>query len=204
MENTTAENIAASVGDGVVNESSDKPITDTIRKMTESPAVLPCEQIEKSSFNLAATSITATQIMQKTLVWAQPEQSVQQALEQIKQQNISYIIVGKDGISQGILSNSDLKGAVSPYLRPIFAKWRTPHDDATLKIKIKWVMSKPVQSVAPDTTLYEIMEKMQQTGLKCFSVLDCAGKTQGLVTVSEVFNSLLNDKRTFSGTQKDL
>ena len=52
-------------------------------------------------------------------------------------------MIGADGVLEGLVSKSDLAGAASPYLRPEFAKWRWPLDDATLQIKVKWIMSRP-------------------------------------------------------------
>jgi len=99
-------------------------------------------------------------------------------------------MVGTDGVLEGIVSNSNIKGAISPYLRPVFEKWHRPLDDATLNIKVKWIMSRPVRVVTPETSLVAIMENMCQFGGRCLPVVDKQGKVQGLVTVFDIFKML--------------
>ncbi len=95
----------------------------------------------------------------------------------------------------GIVSKSDLTGAISPYLQPVFAKWRRPLDDATLQIKVKWIMTKPVQTITSETSLKVIMENMRQSHRRALPVIDQQGKVQGLVTVFDIFNALLNSNQ---------
>jgi CBS-domain-containing membrane protein len=92
---------------------------------------------------------------------------------------------------EGIVSRSDITGALSPYLRSLFAKWRRPLDDATLKIKIKWIMSRPVRTIKPQTPLVTIMENVCRFGGRALPVVDEQGKVQGLVTIFDVFQMLL-------------
>jgi CBS-domain-containing membrane protein len=99
-------------------------------------------------------------------------------------------MVGQDGVLEGIVSKSDLTGAISPYMRPAFAKWRKPLDDATLQIRIKWIMSKPVRTIRPETSLAAIMENMLQLGVLCLPVVDQQGKVQGLVAEANIFKAL--------------
>lgn len=137
-------------------------------------------------------SICAKDIMQGRVIWANPEETVQQALAKMQQYDTGYIMVGVDGALEGIVSRSDITGALSPYLRSIFAKWRRPLDDATLKIKIKWIMSRPVRTVKPQTPLVTIMENVCRFGGSGLPVVDEQGKVQGLVTVFNIFQTMLN------------
>jgi CBS domain-containing protein len=130
--------------------------------------------------------------MQGRVIWANPDETVQQVLAKMQQYDTGYIMVGVDGVLEGIVSRSDITGALSPYLRSIFAKWRRPLDDATLKIKIKWIMSRPVRTVKPQTPLATIMEHVCRFGGSGLPVVDEQGKVQGLVTVFNVFQTMLN------------
>jgi len=169
-------------------------VSKTIRGMAQSLANLPGEHLFASfepplcdlSQN-AALAICAKDVMQKEVVWAEPDDSVEQALAKMQQTDSGYLLVGTDGLIEGILSKSDLAGAVSPYLQHPFAKWRRPLDDATLQIRIKWIMSRPVRTVKPETLLAVIMENMCRFGGRCLPVVDQLGKVQGLVTVSDSF-----------------
>ncbi|MHC4545973.1 MAG: CBS domain-containing protein [Planctomycetota bacterium] len=176
----------------------ERPISETIQKMAKSPAVLPGEHtppkmVEKPTLSSMDPSLTvcAKDIMQKDFIWGSPDDSVQQALAKMQQHKAGYMMIGQGQVPEGIVSMSDLTGALSPYLRSIFAKWRRPMDDATLRIRVKWVMSKPACTISPETSLEATMENMCQADKKCLPVVDSQGKVQGLVTVFDIFKVLI-------------
>ncbi|MHC4758402.1 MAG: CBS domain-containing protein [Planctomycetota bacterium] len=143
-------------------------------------------------------SSSAKDIMQKNVIWISPDNTVEDAIAKMKEHDAGYLMVGSDDIIEGrmlegIVSRSDIAGAVSPYLRSTFAKWRRPIDDATLQIRIKWIMSRPVRTVKLDTPVNIIMEQMSRYGGRCLPVVDDKAAVVGLVTVFEIFNSLLTD-----------
>jgi CBS domain-containing protein len=135
--------------------------------------------------------IRANDIMQNKVTWASPDDSLQQALAKMQQTDAGYIMIGRNGVLEGIVSKSDITRAISPYLQPIFAKWRRSLDDATLKIRIKWIMSRPVHIIKPETLLAAIMEHMSQFRGRCLPVTDEQGNVQGLVTTFDIFQTLL-------------
>ena len=108
------------------------------------------------------------------------------------------MIVGQDGILQGIISKSDLTGATSQYLKPAFAKWRRFLDDATLQIRIKWIMTRPLHTVNPQTSLEAIMKHMCRFHRSCLPVTDQQGKVLGLVTEANILKTLLKLQRSLS------
>jgi CBS domain-containing protein len=188
--------------DAAPSEAHEEPaagnVSEAIRKMTQSSAVLPGEStqpiISESVAHHASgglLSMCAKDIMQGRVVWASPDETIQQALAKMQQHETGYIMVGADGVLEGIISRSDVTGALSPYLRSLFAKWRRPLDDATLKIKIKWIMSRPVRTIKPRTPLVTIMENVCRFGGRALPVVNKQGKVQGLVTVFDVFQMLL-------------
>jgi CBS domain-containing protein len=208
-EKTKAEDEEKAATMDETDDSKEQPVSDTIQKMTQSSAVLPGESGSPTSTEKAAVSDTreilamcAKDIMQKEVVWGNPEDSVQQTLTKMQQHDVGYMVVGLDEVMEGIVSRSDLTGAISPYLRPVFAKWRRPLDDATLQIKIKWIMSRPVHTIKPETSLEAIMENMRQFGGHCLAVVDQEAKVQGLVTVFDIFQDMLSSDPNISSVGK--
>ncbi len=180
------------------DKSEEHPVSETIQKMAQSPAALPGEpapstMAEKPAISSkdASSTVCAKDIMQKDVIWGNPDDSVQQALTKIQQHDAGYIMIGQGQVPEGVVSKSDLTGALSPYLRSTFAKWRRPLDDATLQIRIKWIMSKPSCAIGPETSLTAIMENMCQAGIRCLPVVDEHGRVQGLVTALDIFKVLL-------------
>jgi CBS domain-containing protein len=161
-------------------------VSESNQQMDDSDSNHPGEQL------LASTDLCAKDVMIKEIAWASPEESVQQAITKMQNSNSSYLMVGKENALEGIVSNSNIMGALSPYLRPEFAKWRRQLDDATLKIKIKWIMSRPVNTVKLETSFAEIIENMCRFGKRAFPVVDEQDKVLGLVTVFDIFRVLSN------------
>jgi len=178
-------------------ESATGGVSETIQKMTQSSAVLPGESAHIS----LATS--AKDIMQKDIVWCSPDDSVQDVLTKMQQHNAAYLLVGRDGALEGIVSKSNITGAISPYLRPEFAKWRRPLDDATLNIRVKWMMSRPVRTIKPETPLAVIIENMLQFGCRCLPVVNDEDKVEGLVTAFDILKAL-NKGPNISSKEKTL
>jgi CBS domain-containing protein len=170
------------------------------------PEEEPAPQIKQrkkvsGEFSLQAN---AEVIMDTDVFWCRPEDSVELALNKMRQHNTGYLMIGTDGVLEGIVSSSDIAGAMSPYLRPIFAKWTRPMDSATLNIKLKWIMTRPVQTVNPETSLMVITENMCRLGRRCLPVVDRKGKVQGLITVFDILQVLLNTDPNISTVGKTL
>ena len=177
-------------------ESKEQAVPETIRKTARSTAVLPEESAHVS------LTMCAEDIMQKDVIWGSDNDSVQQTLTRMQQVDDGYMMVGQEGVLEGIVSKSDLTGAISPYLRPVFAKWRRPLDDATLQIRIKWIMSRPVRTVRLETSLVVIMENMCRFGGGCLPVVDKQGRVQGMVTAFDIFKALLKSGPNISTAGK--
>jgi CBS domain-containing protein len=178
----------------VVNEAlqgQGEPNSETIKRTVKIQGNSPRE------FGQTAWAVCASDIMRKAVLWANADDSVQQALEKMDEAGSGYLLIGTGGVIEGVVSRSDLAGAMSPYLRPMFAKWRRPLDDATLKIRIKWIMSRLVRTVNPETPFPVIIQNMcQHDGHCCLPVVDNNGKVQGMITTFDIYSVLL---RTVSG-----
>lgn len=161
-------------------------VTQSIEKMVNSFASLPGQGIEP------LLKMPARDVMQTSVVWASPDDSVQQALTKMQETDSGYLLVGTNGVLEGIVSWVDLIGAISIYLKPIFAKWRRPADDATLQIRLKVIMTRPVRTAKLETTLAVIMENMCQHGLRCLPIIDAQAGVQGMVTAFDIFKIMLN------------
>jgi len=170
-------------------QAQDQPVSDAIRKMKQSPAFLPGQFAEASAI---LTGLAAKDVMRVDVVWVSAEATVEQLLAKMQQHDTGYLLVGEKGNLEGIVSKSDVRGALSPYLQSMFTKWRGPMDVATLQIKAQWVMSRPVRTVRPDATLAAVMQAMSEHGGRCMPVVDEQGKIQGTVTVFDIFTALLS------------
>jgi CBS domain-containing membrane protein len=142
--------------------------------------------------------LSAADVMEKEVVWAAPEDTVQDVIAKMQQHNVGYVLIGVNGVLEGLVSGSSILGAVSLYLRPMFAKWRRPQDDATLGVKVKWIMSRPVRTVRPDATMAGVIESMRRCGGRCLPVVDAKGAVQGIVTVFDILLRMLESDNSVS------
>jgi len=162
-------------------------VSESIREMTRSQASLA------GGKNFFALNIKAKDIMNENIIWCSSEDCVHQALSKMQEHNTWYLMIGEENQSvEGIISKSDLDAAMSPYLRPIFAKWKRDLDDATLKIKLKWIMCKTICFIRPQTPLVAIIQKMKKSAKLCLPVME-DNKVLGIITVSDIFSVILNN-----------
>jgi predicted transcriptional regulator len=159
---------------------------------TSNNPVIPNCPFENIKLGGELSAITAGDIMNRCMIWASPEDNVGAVQALMQQHNTGYVLVGAGGLCQGIISRSNITGAVSPFLKPIFAKWRRPLDDASLQIKVKWIMSAPVHTVSLSASLDAVASKMCSFGGRCLPVVNVDGKVAGIITVFDVFKVLMN------------
>ncbi|MCF7954180.1 MAG: CBS domain-containing protein [Phycisphaerae bacterium] len=165
-------------------EVEDRPVSKVIEQMTHSHAVLPGEITGEF-----LTDIQAQNVMRTDIAWATQDDTVENVLTKMQQQNTGYALIGSPNAIQGIVSKSDIQGALSPYLQAIFSKWKRELDTATLQIKVRWIMSRPVHTLRPDATLAAVMETMCKHSVRALPVADENG-VYGIVTVYTIFNAL--------------
>ncbi|MFC1764947.1 CBS domain-containing protein [Planctomycetota bacterium] len=200
MAPEVAEDVSVSPEDRL----PEREVADTTIQMEEAASSTP-ETVDMSQTKQAVSmpdvtgleglfKLTAGDIMSGDVVWVTPDNSVNDVLNTMQQHDIGYVMVGTERQLDGIVSKSNVLGALSPYLRPVFAKWRRPADDATLDIKVQWVMSRPVRTVRPSASLAVVVEQMRQFGGRCLPVADEAGRVKGLVTVFDILRVLSGDR----------
>jgi len=177
--------------------AEDKSAVEAVDKEILSPAN-PAKEAALSKPNQTITAnmgflgtLCARDVMVKNIVWGTGEDSVEQLFIKMEQNGVSHVIIGDGKVPEGIVSMSDLMGAMSPYLRPAFAKFRRPLDEASLQIKVKWIMGKPVYAVRSEKPLATVMENMCRFGVRALPVIDQQGKVEGIITVFDIFGMLL-------------
>lgn len=167
--------------------SQSHPVWTAIQQLTQSePTLTPAKPLETSILNCPARYWMNTKPL-----WLSPNDSVETALQRMQQHNTRYALIEEKDQMVGILSQGDLNAALSPYLRSPFEEYRRPLDEASLQIRIRWFMSRPVRTATPDTPLWKVMDTMCRHQIRALPVQDTHGSTVGLITVLEIFQKLL-------------
>ena len=173
-------------------ETAAGAVSQTIQQMVQS---MPSPSPEHAS---AILDLCAKDVMTQQVLWGSPDDSVQHAIEKMQQVDAACMMVGHSGSLEGIVTWMNIAEAVSIYLRPVFAKWHRPVDDATLQIKLKIIMTRPVRTITPQASLSVVMEDMCRHRLRCLPVVNEQGDVQGVVTSSDIFRFFLKTTTDFS------
>jgi len=73
-----------------------------------------------------------------------------------------------------------------------------PPSLVTLSVKVKWIMSRPVRTIRPDTSLEAMIECMRRYGGRCLPVADEKGIVKGMVTVFDILMCILASNKDLS------
>ena len=118
-----------------------------------------------------------SQIMTRILSTISKDITVYQALTQMAGKSISCLVVAQDDRPLGILTERDVGRLLVDY------------GDIS-ELKVERVMSSPVQTASPDTSVREVAKTMQKETIRRVVVIDREGKVVGLITQSDIVKGL--------------
>ena len=122
---------------------------------------------------------TAADVMTKHVVRIEPNSTVAQAIEQMKQWNVSSLLVKResDMDTWGFMTETDLIEKV------------VAHDLDPEEVHVYQIMSKPVITVSPKSSLQECAALLSRADIRRVLVYD--GKEMvGIVSSSDIFKAL--------------
>jgi CBS domain-containing protein len=112
------------------------------------------------------------EIMSTEVETISPSEPAELAYRRMRDQDIHHLVVVEDGHAIGVVSERDLGGRAG-------AAIRREHTIGDL-------MSTPIVTAEPDTTLREAAKKLVGRSIGCLPVLDHRGRTVGIVTITDV------------------
>jgi CBS domain-containing protein len=104
--------------------------------------------------------------------------SVREALAMLREQHRGGVLVCRDGVLAGILTERDV-------VRLLVA-------GADLAQSVEAVMSTPAASVEQGTTMAEAIRRMSESGYRRLPVLDASGRPVGLLKVTGIVQYLVD------------
>jgi len=126
--------------------------------------------------------------MSKTVITADVNDSMQEAMNRLKENNISMLPVMKKGKLVGIVTDRDLKRA-----SPSDANTLEVHELLFLisKIKVKEIMTENPVTLPFDFTVEEAAEVLLEKKISGAPVVDGKGKVIGAITKGDLFRVLI-------------
>lgn len=127
--------------------------------------------------------------MSKEVITVDVEDSMQNAIYLLQEQNIKKLPVMEHGNIVGIITDRDLKKA-----SPSDATTLDMHELLFLisKIKIRELMKKPVYSVQQNHTVEEAAAVLLEKKISGLPVLDEQNRLVGIITQSDIFRVFIN------------
>ena len=120
---------------------------------------------------------TASDVMSRTLQLISPDASVAEASARMGQHHIHSLLVERaDGVdSYGIITDTDI-------VHKVVAREKDP-----AQTKVRDVMSKPIVTIPPDCTLFEIAQLMAHNHINHLPVFD-GQQLVGIVSSTDIYN----------------
>jgi len=127
--------------------------------------------------------------MSKEVVTVDADDSMQNAIYILQEQNIKMLPVMDDGNLVGIITDRDLKKA-----SPSDATTLDMHELLFLisKIKVKDLMKKPVYTVPPDYTVEEAAALLLEKKISGLPVVGENNRLMGIITRSDLFRVIIS------------
>ncbi len=89
----------------------------------------------------------------------------------------------KDNIPIGIVTKGDVVRAISGHIKPF-----------SIHSPVQEVMSSPLITINPNSSIRNAMETMQQEGIRRLPVVDNGTKILGIITNKDIFSAMLKNQ----------
>ena len=122
---------------------------------------------------MKAKEIPVFDLIKRNVVTIEPDAPVQTAALLMKQEGIGCLIVVDSRDPVGMVTERD-------FLTKILAEGRPYH-----AIRVKDVMSSPLMTISPNTSVFTAAEKMVELGVRRFPVMD-EDKILGVITETDL------------------
>ena len=129
-------------------------------------------------------------IMEKNVITIEGNQTAQEAAEIIAEKDISFLVVMKDVMPEGVLSESD------------FVRKVTANNKKSSEVLVSEIMSYKFRSVDPTTTIEDAVQKMLNNNIRRLLILEDE-KLVGVITQTDLA-SYLRDQILVDGTIKSI
>lgn len=127
---------------------------------------------------------TAKDIMAKRVKTSDENVSLFEIAKKMKQNDISTVIITRKNKPVGIVTERDMAQKVAANALDV------------KKIKVKEIMSSPIQSIKPNTNIFFAQNMMHKEHFKKLPVIE-KGKLVGIVTQTDINNYLTEKRKEF-------
>lgn len=177
--------LSRTVGGGILKDLSANEAIKTMleRKVRHLPVidvggsligvVTDKELVDALAVDFMVENVDCRAVMRPTPVILSPEQSVQTALDRMRETGVGSVLVVTDGKAAGIFTERDA-------LRAIMGL------PERLADPVSAYMSRPVVSVPAEAMVYKVILYMRQKGVRRLAVTEADGRLAGVLTQPDI------------------
>lgn len=136
-------------------------------------------------------SIKVKDWMTTEVISIEPETSIIDADEIMREHGVRRLPVIKNGRLVGIVTKGDIREA-SPSDATVLSIWEVNYLIA--KLKVQRVMTKDVMTITPDADIVDAADIMLNKKISGLPVVDASGKLLGIITESDIFRMLVKTR----------
>lgn len=141
-------------------------------------------------------SIPVSSIMTKNVIVQTEDQTIQAISRTMYENNIGNVLIVKNHGTQhsvenqnkviGIITERDIVRIVGSF------------DQTLYHIPVRELMSKPVISITPSSSLKDAIETMQLKNIRRLPIIESEGKLVGIITARDIFKVIIKSPDTIS------
>jgi len=129
----------------------------------------------------------ARDFMSSRLVMVEPDDTLLTVREIFEHTHFHHLLVVEHGVLLGVLSDRDLLRHLSPYIGTI---GELPRDTATLNKRAHQVMRRHPQTLGPESSIAQALEKFRDCDVTCLPIVDTGQHPLGIVTWRDMLKLL--------------
>ncbi len=120
--------------------------------------------------------IPVKEVMTRDVCTARKDESLLNASRKMLEYGVGSIIIVEDGKPVGIVTERDI-------LKKVVARNKVPS-----KVKLEEIMSSPLITIKPTTSLREATDIMRKRGIRRLPIIDDSGNLIGIITDNDILS----------------
>jgi CBS domain-containing protein len=141
-------------------------------------------------------SIPVSSIMTKNVIVQTEDQTIQAISKTMYENNIGNVLIVRNDIRQNSIENQN--NVVGIITERDVVRIVGSFDQTLYHLSVRELMSKPIISITPNSSLKNAIETMQLKNIRRLPVIEQKGKLVGIITARDIFKIIIKNQETIS------
>ena len=141
-------------------------------------------------------SIPVSSIMTRNVIVQTEDQTIQAISKTMYENSIGNVLIVRNNIRQNSIENQN--NVVGIITERDVVRIVGSFDQTLYHLPVREIMSKPIISITPNSSLKNAIETMQLKNIRRLPVIEQKGKLVGIITARDIFKIIVNNQETMS------